>query len=270
VNQHSRTAAEHPALDHRICSSAMRRGAALVIAGVFAWSGLSAQAASGPSTPEAPSGNVERVSPGQDQADQLARDLAAARQEALTLKAEWERAMLTVRAAAEQKAQAALKSEKERVDALARKLAAARREAKNWETKLRSLLSAVESTGTVDRQAAPAVTRASNVPDALTSAATPLSPSGVIAAETGPDRLVGRAEELLRGGDVASARLILERAVAMGHRHAAHLLAQTYDAEFLARLKVIGLRGDPEKAHAPDDLARRAERAAEPTAQARP
>jgi predicted nucleic acid-binding Zn-ribbon protein len=62
------------------------------------------------------------------------------------------------------------------------------------------------------------------------------------------DRLVARAEELLNKGDVSSARLLLERALASGHARAAFLLAETFDPNALSRLGTMGLKGDPAKA----------------------
>ena len=45
-----------------------------------------------------------------------------------------------------------------------------------------------------------------------------------------------------------SARLLLERASALGSGRATFLLAETYDERELSRLRVQGLRGDPEQA----------------------
>ena len=62
------------------------------------------------------------------------------------------------------------------------------------------------------------------------------------------DRLVSRAEELLNKGDVSSARLLLERALASGHARAAFLLAETFDPNVLSKLGTMGLKGDAAKA----------------------
>jgi hypothetical protein len=62
------------------------------------------------------------------------------------------------------------------------------------------------------------------------------------------DRLVSRAEELFRTGDVSGARLLLERALAGGHARAAFLLAETFDPNVLSKLGTMGIRGDAAKA----------------------
>jgi TPR repeat protein len=60
--------------------------------------------------------------------------------------------------------------------------------------------------------------------------------------------LVARGDALLGAGDIASARLFFERAADLGDGRAAMRMAVTYDAEFLARAGLHGLRGDPERA----------------------
>jgi hypothetical protein len=62
------------------------------------------------------------------------------------------------------------------------------------------------------------------------------------------DLLIKRSEALLKLREVASARLLLERAVANGNVKAAYLLAQTYDPRVLEAWQVRGIRGDLEKA----------------------
>lgn len=62
------------------------------------------------------------------------------------------------------------------------------------------------------------------------------------------DRLVTRADELLRNGDVSGARLLLERSLASGNARAAFLMAETFDPNVLSKLRVLGIRGDPAKA----------------------
>ncbi len=62
------------------------------------------------------------------------------------------------------------------------------------------------------------------------------------------DRLISRAEDLLHKGDVSSARLLLERALAGGHARAAFLLAETFDPNVLSKLGAMGLKGDAAKA----------------------
>lgn len=62
------------------------------------------------------------------------------------------------------------------------------------------------------------------------------------------DRMTIRASELLSKGDVSGARLLLERSLASGNARAAFLLAETFDPQVLARLGVLGIRGDADKA----------------------
>ena len=53
-----------------------------------------------------------------------------------------------------------------------------------------------------------------------------------------------RGDELLRHGDIASARLFYERAADEGDARAALLLGNTFDPRFLQRLGVRGMEGD--------------------------
>jgi hypothetical protein len=62
------------------------------------------------------------------------------------------------------------------------------------------------------------------------------------------ERLVERAERLIDLRDVGGARLLLERAVSLGHGRSAHLLAQTYDPRMLRAWHVVGMNGDLIKA----------------------
>jgi hypothetical protein len=60
--------------------------------------------------------------------------------------------------------------------------------------------------------------------------------------------LVVRGDAFLEAGDVVSARLFFERAADAGNGRAAMRMALTYDAAFLERSGVRGLRSDPERA----------------------
>jgi hypothetical protein len=60
--------------------------------------------------------------------------------------------------------------------------------------------------------------------------------------------LVARGDAFLSAGDIASARLFFERAADSGDGRAAMRMAVTYDAAFLDRAGLHGLRGDPEQA----------------------
>lgn len=57
-------------------------------------------------------------------------------------------------------------------------------------------------------------------------------------------RLMAKGDEQLASGDVASARLLYERAADAGHAPAAMALAATFDAVELERLKVVGIPAD--------------------------
>jgi hypothetical protein len=60
--------------------------------------------------------------------------------------------------------------------------------------------------------------------------------------------LVARGDAFLGVGDIASARLFFERAAHSGDSRAAMRMAVTYDAAFLDRVGLHGLRADPERA----------------------
>ena len=71
---------------------------------------------------------------------------------------------------------------------------------------------------------------------------------GASAQATADDRLVARADTLLRAGDVSGARLLLERSMESGNARAAFLLAETFDPHFLSKLGALGIRSDVAKA----------------------
>jgi hypothetical protein len=60
--------------------------------------------------------------------------------------------------------------------------------------------------------------------------------------------LLDRGEALLQNGDIASARLLLKRAAALGSAQAAFELGMTFDAEFLKRQGVVGADSDETQA----------------------
>ena len=62
------------------------------------------------------------------------------------------------------------------------------------------------------------------------------------------ERLVERAERMIELRDVGGARLLLERAVSLGHGRSAHLLGQTYDPRMLGAWGIVGMNGDLSKA----------------------
>lgn len=61
-------------------------------------------------------------------------------------------------------------------------------------------------------------------------------------------RILSKANELIRPGDVSGARLLLERALETGSAEAAFYLAQTYDPRILDSWNVKGIPPDAEKA----------------------
>jgi TPR repeat protein len=78
------------------------------------------------------------------------------------------------------------------------------------------------------------------------SPTTPIDPQEMAA-------LHKRAQEFLKSGDIASARLLLRRAASAasaGSADAALALGATFDDEFLAGLGVLGFKRDPEQARA--------------------
>jgi hypothetical protein len=61
--------------------------------------------------------------------------------------------------------------------------------------------------------------------------------------------MLRRGQELIASGDIASARLMLQRVAEAGNAEACFTLAGTFDPAVLARLGVIGGRPNPAKAH---------------------
>jgi hypothetical protein len=62
------------------------------------------------------------------------------------------------------------------------------------------------------------------------------------------DKQAVRVEQLVRLGDIAGARLVLQHWLRTGSPVAAFKLAETFDPRRLAAWSVVGLRGDPQKA----------------------
>jgi TPR repeat protein len=56
--------------------------------------------------------------------------------------------------------------------------------------------------------------------------------------------LVRRGKDFLKDGDLASARLLLQRATAAGNAEAAFILGTTFDPLFMRRMGVIGAEPD--------------------------
>jgi TPR repeat protein len=71
---------------------------------------------------------------------------------------------------------------------------------------------------------------------------------GVRAMAPEAANLIERGRDLLRSGDVASARLLFQRLADVGIADAALALAATYDPRYLAERNLIGVVGDVAKA----------------------
>ena len=62
--------------------------------------------------------------------------------------------------------------------------------------------------------------------------------------------LLKRGQDLLAAGDIASARLMLTLVAEAGNAEACVILAGTFDPTVLAKLRAVGVQGDPAKARA--------------------
>jgi len=102
--------------------------------------------------------------------------------------------------------------------------------------------------------AAPAEISTKDTASAVTvaTARPPAAPTPTAAADPGShpmaEAMVNRGEALLKDGDVASARLLFERAANAGYARAATVMGTTFDAAFLTQVGVVGLRPDAAKA----------------------
>jgi hypothetical protein len=83
---------------------------------------------------------------------------------------------------------------------------------------------------------------------ASTAQVEPVAPPPQPVPVANPDRLIRRAQDLIRDGDISGARLILERALSSGSAQAAFALAQTYDPEVLSQWQARGIKGDMARA----------------------
>ncbi len=128
-----------------------------------------------------------------------------------------------------------------------------------------------DATGSSGRETARAVPAAPQPPSqtgasvseaqATERIAAAASGSSVVAVSEGPtptgatphavaneQRLLARANALLRQADISSARQLLELALARGSARAAFMLAETYDPPVLKSWRASGVAGDPTKA----------------------
>jgi TPR repeat protein len=74
------------------------------------------------------------------------------------------------------------------------------------------------------------------------------SASAVSHSPAEEQRLLARANALLRQADISGARPLLEHALERGSARAAFMLAETYDAHVLQSWRARGISGDPTKA----------------------
>jgi hypothetical protein len=74
------------------------------------------------------------------------------------------------------------------------------------------------------------------------------TPSAAFGTSADEQRLLARANTLLRQADISGARPLLERALERGSAQAAFMLAQTYDACVLQSWRARGISGDLAKA----------------------
>jgi TPR repeat protein len=81
-------------------------------------------------------------------------------------------------------------------------------------------------------------------------ASSPVSgPAPASGGTTQPDNneiamLVRRGKDFLKDGDLASARLLLQRAAAAGNAEASFILGTTFDPRFIRRMGVVGMESD--------------------------
>ena len=185
----------------------------------------------------------------QERAARLQQDLVAARrdvetQTALAAKAGTEAARL--KQAAEDssaESQRSLQQERDKTARLERELASERK------TKDFPAASGVVTAGRLTQDKQPGADAIRPVAANQTTAAAARSdarPDPVNAAEVA--RLAARASMLLGQGDIASARIVLERAAETGNAQASFALAETYDPLVLRKWGAYGTLGDAAKA----------------------
>ena len=178
--------------------------------------------------PEAEAGDQNALAREQGRTERLARDLAAARAEIETVKADRDRALTA----------SAVGSEAADPTATSSISSAAGSEVAD-PTTTSSISSAVGS------EAADPTTTSSLSSAAGSEVADPITTSSISSAE---ERWLTRANTLLKVGDISGARLVLEHAVEQGSNLAAFKLAETYDPTQLSLWRVRGVQGDWAKA----------------------
>jgi TPR repeat protein len=89
---------------------------------------------------------------------------------------------------------------------------------------------------------------ASQVGGVVTRSMTLVAPSAAPQGNEGARRLCAQGLVALAAGDIVGARLYLERAADSGDVRAFMVLGETYDPASLARMGVLGIKGDAAKA----------------------
>jgi hypothetical protein len=183
-----------------------------------------------------------------DRADALARELASARN---GLDAgNWQAAALNAFRALHMR-ESPVDSSQERIVA-----AFSRTEGKGRSTEQISGEAVASTSGRLSASELPgpvAASAARGAPsdlDPKVTMATERSASATAASHSPVDeqRLLARANELLRQADISGARALLALALERGSARAAFMLAETYDARMLQSWRARGISGDPAKA----------------------
>jgi len=218
-------------------------------------------------TAERPTGELEQaLQQERDKAQKLARELAATRrvlETQATALAETEarktdNQQLTI-------LKQALRDAEESTATYQELLVQERTRNQGLEQRLLTKAAPDRGSATADRAGAPRVTSAPDNPAAtpspavdkpvivasadnksVTATAPPVIPKVNGTQETA--RLLARASQLLVMGDVAAARIVLERAVESGDLQALFALAETYDPLSLSAWGTLGTQGDVAKA----------------------
>ena len=95
---------------------------------------------------------------------------------------------------------------------------------------------------------APAIVAQPTIPPQKAAAPPPASPRTPEAGTAAGATLLQRGRVLLEQGNIAAARLFLERATAADNAEAALLLGATFDPKWLRTRGVVGMTGDPARA----------------------
>ena len=85
-------------------------------------------------------------------------------------------------------------------------------------------------------------------PSATGAQASPSSKTTRVLDPEEIELLMKQGEQFIAAGDVVTARIVFQRAAEAGNANAAMALGATYDPTVLAKLGVVGMSGDVEKA----------------------